>query len=598
MRATTRDALDLARDRGDLDELLAQARNVRERAWGGVVTYSPKVFIPLTALCRDVCHYCTFAHPPRRGQRAFLTIDEVLAIARAGAAAGCREALFTLGDKPELRYRVAREELAELGHETTASYLVEAARAVLEETGLLPHANPGILDDDELAAVRTVAPSQGIMLETASARLSERGMPHFGSPDKAPDVRLDALERAGRLRIPYTSGILIGIGETRTERVEALLALRDLHLQHGHLQEVIVQNFRAKAGHEDGRRARAVARRPPVDDRRRAADPARRGVAAGAAEPGVRRLPAAARGRHQRLGRRLARDAGPRQPRGALARPRPARRRHRRRRPDAAAAARGVPALPARPGHLARSEGRAVGERRGRRPRSRAPGGGVVHRRVGRHAAVVVAAPHRRRLGRLRRGARGHAPHAGAGHGAARGARPGGRPAGRRGRPRCAPSATATRSPTSSAGTSTTPTSATSSAASAPSRRASWPRTCAGPPTCSAATRSFAAATRRGSAAAPRCACRAASIPASPASGTSSWSRRSGPSCPTCTSTRSRRSRSGRARTPPRCRCATTWRACATPGSARCPAPRPRSSTTTCGARCARTRCRRRSGSR
>ena len=208
-----------------------------------------------------MCHYCTFAHPPRRGQRAFLTIDEVLQVARAGAAAGCREALFTLGDKPELRYRVAREELAELGHETTASYLVEAARAVLEETGLLPHINPGILDDDELAAARTVAPSQGIMLETASRRLSERGMPHFGSPDKDPDVRLDALERAGRLRIPYTSGILIGIGETRTERVEALLALRDLHLQHGHLQEVIVQNFRAKADTK-----MAAAPEPSLDD--------------------------------------------------------------------------------------------------------------------------------------------------------------------------------------------------------------------------------------------------------------------------------------------------------------------------------------------
>src|SRR3954464_7114326 len=200
-----------------LEELCAEARRLRDVGHGRLVTYSPKVFIPLTTLCRDVCHYCTFARPPRRGERAFLTIDEVLAIARAGAASGCREALFTLGDKPELRYRVAREELAELGHETTASYLVEAARAVLEETGLLPHANPGILDDDELAALRTAAPSQGIMLETASPRLSERGMPHFGSPDKLPDVRLDAIERAGRLRIPYTSGILIGIGETRAE---------------------------------------------------------------------------------------------------------------------------------------------------------------------------------------------------------------------------------------------------------------------------------------------------------------------------------------------------------------------------------------------
>src|SRR6478736_5253132 len=199
-----------------LDELCAEARALRDEGHGRLVTYSPKVFIPLTKLCRDVCHYCTFAHPPRRGERAYMSIDEVLAVARAGAAAGCREALFTLGDKPELRYRVAREELAELGHPTTASYLVEAARAVLDETGLLPHAKPGI------------------MLETASPRLSERGLPHFGSPDKHPEVRLDALARAGQLRIPYTSGLLIGIGETRTERVEALLALRDLHLEHGH----------------------------------------------------------------------------------------------------------------------------------------------------------------------------------------------------------------------------------------------------------------------------------------------------------------------------------------------------------------------------
>src|SRR3954469_24481548 len=244
-----------------LEELCAEARALRDEGHGRLVTFSPKVFIPLTKLCRDVCHYCTFAHPPRRGQRAFLTIDEVLAIARAGAAAGCREALFRVGDKPELRYRVAREELAELGHETTASYLVEAARAVLEETGLLPHANPGILADDELTALRTAAPSQGIMLETASPRLSERGMPHFGSPDKLPDVRLDAIDRAGRLRIPYTSGILIGIGETRRERVEALLALRDLHERHGHLQEVIVQNFRAKPGTK-----MAEAPEPTLDD--------------------------------------------------------------------------------------------------------------------------------------------------------------------------------------------------------------------------------------------------------------------------------------------------------------------------------------------
>jgi FO synthase len=235
-------------DGGDLADLCARARAIRDSATGGVVTYSPKVFIPLTTLCRDVCHYCTFARPPRRGERAFLTVAEVLAVARAGAAAGCREALFTLGDKPELRYRVAREELASLGFATTAGYLAHCAGEVLRETGLLPHINPGILDDDELLALRAVSVSQGIMLETASARLSERGMPHFGSPDKHPGVRLDAIDRAGRLRIPYTTGILIGIGESRRERIEALLAIRELHERHGHVGEVIVQNFRAKRG--------------------------------------------------------------------------------------------------------------------------------------------------------------------------------------------------------------------------------------------------------------------------------------------------------------------------------------------------------------
>jgi FO synthase len=243
------DALALAESPldADLEGLLGAARRIRLEHHGIRVTYSPKVFIPLTMLCRDVCHYCTFARPPRRGERAYLTVDEAVEIARRGAEAGCREALFTLGDKPELRYRAAREELASLGFETTAAYRAHVAGAVLRETGLLPHANPGILDDDELGALRDVCPSQGIMLETTSDRLSERGGAHFGSPDKLPSVRLGAIARAGRLRIPYTSGILIGIGETRRERVEALLALRDLQLEHGHLQEVIVQNFRAKA---------------------------------------------------------------------------------------------------------------------------------------------------------------------------------------------------------------------------------------------------------------------------------------------------------------------------------------------------------------
>ena len=229
-----------------LDELLAAARE--RRPGNGLVTYSPKVFIPLTTLCRDVCGYCTFARPPRRGERAFRTEAEVLAIARAGAAAGCTEALFTLGDKPELRYKVAREELAALGCETTLEYLARVAKLVLDETGLLPHLNPGVMSRAELAALRPVSASMGIMLETVSDRLSAKGGPHWASPDKMPARRLETIELAGALAIPFTSGILIGIGETRAERLEALEALRALHERHGHLQEVIVQNFRAKPG--------------------------------------------------------------------------------------------------------------------------------------------------------------------------------------------------------------------------------------------------------------------------------------------------------------------------------------------------------------
>ncbi len=228
-----------------LDEVLAEARRLRP---GPLVTYSPKVFVPLTTLCRDVCGYCTFARPPRRGERAYLTEDEVLAIARAGAAAGCREALFTLGDRPELRYRVARDELAALGRETTLEYLERCARLVLEETGLLPHLNPGVMSRAELGALRPVAASMGIMLETTAERLGERGGPHWASPDKVPARRLETIRLAGELSIPFTSGILIGIGETREERIESLLALKALGDEHGHVQEVIVQNFRAKPG--------------------------------------------------------------------------------------------------------------------------------------------------------------------------------------------------------------------------------------------------------------------------------------------------------------------------------------------------------------
>jgi len=230
------------------EEFEGEATRLRDEAHGDLITYSRKVFIPLTQLCRDVCHYCTFAHPPRKGERAFLSPDEVVAIARAGAEAGCKEALFTLGDKPELRYSVARRELAELGHETTLSYLAEVAALVHSETGLLPHLNPGIMTAEDIAALRPLSVSQGIMLESLSERLGQKGMAHHGSPDKVPAVRLETLNLAGAAAVPFTTGILIGIGETRLERIEALLAIREVHARHGHVQEIIIQNFRAKPG--------------------------------------------------------------------------------------------------------------------------------------------------------------------------------------------------------------------------------------------------------------------------------------------------------------------------------------------------------------
>jgi FO synthase len=231
-----------------LADLLRESERMTVDAFGSVVTYSRKVFIPLTTLCRDVCHYCTFAKTPRKAHQAYLTREQVLAIAREGAAAGCREALFTLGDRPEARYATARDTLAALGHGSTLSYLGEMAKAVLDETGLLPHLNAGLMDDADYAALRPVSASMGLMLETASDRLSEKGGPHYGSPDKAPARRLETIEAAGRAKVPFTTGLLIGIGETREERIEALQAIRDSHRRHGHIQEVIIQNFRAKPG--------------------------------------------------------------------------------------------------------------------------------------------------------------------------------------------------------------------------------------------------------------------------------------------------------------------------------------------------------------
>jgi len=231
-----------------LPELLAAAAACRDAGHGAVITYSRKVFIPLTELCRDVCHYCTYAKTPRRLQAAYLDPDAVLAIARAGQAQGCREALFTLGDKPELRYRAARDALTALGYSSTLAYLRAMAARVLGETGLLPHLNPGVLTADDYRTLRAVAPSMGIMLESASPRLAARGGPHFGSPDKLPAVRLRAIDDAGAAGVALTSGLLIGIGETRHERIEGLLALRDSHRRHGHLQEIIIQNFVPKPG--------------------------------------------------------------------------------------------------------------------------------------------------------------------------------------------------------------------------------------------------------------------------------------------------------------------------------------------------------------
>ena len=255
------DALFVWLEQAPLAELIEAAGRLRDDGHDRHISYSRKVFIPLTHLCRDVCHYCTFAERPRAGRSAYLSPDEVLAIARAGAAAGCTEALFTLGDKPELRYRAARDALDALGHETTIDYLQAMCALVLRETGLLPHANPGVMSRSEMAGLRTVSASQGVMLESLSARLCEPGGVHYGSPDKRPETRLETLRLAGELRVPFTTGILIGIGEMRAERLEALFAIRDLHRHFGHVQEVIVQNFRAKPGTK-----LAGAAEPDLDD--------------------------------------------------------------------------------------------------------------------------------------------------------------------------------------------------------------------------------------------------------------------------------------------------------------------------------------------
>ncbi len=228
-------------------DLCAAAAELRDRGRGRVITFSPKVFIPLTRLCRDFCGYCTFRQSPEESDGLYLTVDQVLSVARAGQRLGCTEALFTLGERPEQRYPEAAEWLSGRGYRTTHEYLAYMCRTVFEDTDLLPHGNPGTMSRRELKALQPTNPSIGIMLESSSARLYEPGGPHEFAPSKRPRVRLRTMELAGELGIPFTTGILIGIGETRRERVESLLAIRDLHRRFGHIQEVIIQNFRAKA---------------------------------------------------------------------------------------------------------------------------------------------------------------------------------------------------------------------------------------------------------------------------------------------------------------------------------------------------------------
>ncbi|MEP7090114.1 MAG: bifunctional FO biosynthesis protein CofGH [Nocardioidaceae bacterium] len=236
----------------DLDALMEVARGVRDAGLRsasrpGVLTYSKKVFIPLTRLCRDRCHYCTFVTVPSKLEAPFLSPDEVLEIAREGAALGCKEALFTLGDRPEDRWPEAQEWLEAAGYDSTLEYLRAMAVRVLEETGLLPHLNPGVMSWTEMSRLKPVAPSMGMMLETSSRRLFEdRGAPHYRSPDKDPAVRLRVLEDAGRLTIPFTTGLLIGIGETLAERADSIFHLRRIARAYGSIQEVIIQNFRSK----------------------------------------------------------------------------------------------------------------------------------------------------------------------------------------------------------------------------------------------------------------------------------------------------------------------------------------------------------------
>lgn len=253
-----------------LGELLEKASRIRDEFWGKTLTYSRNVFIPLTNMCRDTCGYCTFVKAPGSPEARYMTPDEVLEVARAGRELGCKEALFSLGERPELRYPEAGEVLAGLGYGRTVDYLRDMCQLVVESTRLIPHANPGTITEEEILILKPVTGSMGMMLESVSRRLLRRGEAHYGCPDKAPEKRLETLENTGRHGVPFTTGLLIGIGETWEERVDSLLAIERIDHRFGHIQEVIIQNFRAKPGiamaahpessHMDMMRTIAVAR--------------------------------------------------------------------------------------------------------------------------------------------------------------------------------------------------------------------------------------------------------------------------------------------------------------------------------------------------
>ncbi len=228
------------------EALFGEARRLRDEGKGRTVSYSRKVFIPLTTMCRDRCTYCTFAKPPGAGG-VYMTPDEVMAVVRAGERHGCTEALVTLGDRPEDRWPAARDFLSDNGYKSTLEYVQHMTERIAGETSVFPHANPGLMDEETQRALRRSNPSLGLMLENISPRLMEPGMPHYDCPDKDPVARMETIETAGRLSIPFTTGILVGIGETPTEIIESLFALAETHKRHGHLQEIIVQNFRPKA---------------------------------------------------------------------------------------------------------------------------------------------------------------------------------------------------------------------------------------------------------------------------------------------------------------------------------------------------------------